>query len=254
MTPDAGLCVATWNLQGAQGVELDQVVGHLRELAAPTGPDVVALQEVQRAQARQLARALGIRAHRWAFKHWPIVRRPEGLAVLSRHEIVRTRAVTLQRAVPWSWRRRVALLAEVATPAGPVAVADVHFSPHDLGSLRRLEVARLVGALTAFGSGPGALVVGDFNDVPGAPAHAGLLAFGWRDAWVEAHGQGSHGSTNWTAGPRQGRSPTQRLDYVLVPTGWSVEWVAVGEAGTGDWDHWAALSDHLPVVAHLRRT
>jgi endonuclease/exonuclease/phosphatase family metal-dependent hydrolase len=253
MTADVGLCVATWNLQGSAGVKVDEVVGRLRELASPAEPDVVVLQEVQRTQARRLARALGARAHRWTFKHWPIVRAAEGLAVLSRHELVRTRTVTLQRAVPWSWRRRVALLAEVAAPGGSVVVADVHLSPHDLALLRGVEVERLVGALADFGAGRDALVVGDFNDLPSGTAPAALRASGWRDVWAEAHGAESPGATNWTAGPRAGRAPSQRLDYVMVPAGWCVEWVVVGGPSSGTWDAWAALSDHLPVVAHLRR-
>lgn len=254
MDPGAVLCLATWNLQGSQGVDVDQAAHRLRELVVPDELDVAVLQEVQRSQARRLARALGWRSRRWAFKHWPVVGAAEGLAVLSRHELARSRVVTLQRAVPWSWRRRVALVAELTTPAGPVVVADVHLSPHDLGLRRSTEVARLAGALGAFGAGHEALVVGDLNDEPGATAHATLLASGFRDAWLEVHGNQVPGATNWTAGPRQGRAPTQRLDYVMVPAGWEVERAVTGAATDGSWDRWAELSDHLPLVAWLRRS
>ena len=49
--------VLTWNILGAKHPPLDRVVAHIRHCE----PDVVALQEVRRGQARRLARILGIR-------------------------------------------------------------------------------------------------------------------------------------------------------------------------------------------------
>lgn len=249
------LCLATWNLQGAEGVDVEQVADRLRALAAPGLLDVVLLQEVHIRQARALGKALGLTSSRWAFKHWPVVRSVEGLAVLTRHPLVRTRARRVQRAPFFSWRRRIVLLAEVVSPAGSVVVANVHLSPHDLGPLREAETRRLAGALVAFGAGRDAVIVGDFNDGPQGTPLASLRTSGWRDAWREVHGDRPEpaGATNWTPGAREGRPPSQRLDYVMVPPGWAIERVDVGGPDVGGWDVWAALSDHLPVVAVLRR-
>jgi endonuclease/exonuclease/phosphatase family metal-dependent hydrolase len=41
----------------------------------------------------------------------------------------------------------------------------------------------------------------------------------------------------------------QRLDYVLVARGWRVLDVQIPT----DWEHWAPLSDHLPVIVDLER-
>ena len=78
---DGALRILTWNVQGGQGVDVDAVVSVVRAAA----PEVVALQEVQRRQAAALAEALAMPARRWAWKHWPVVSRAEGLAVLTRH-------------------------------------------------------------------------------------------------------------------------------------------------------------------------
>ncbi len=61
----------------------------------------------------------------------------------------------------------------------------------------------------------------------------------------------SAGATNWTAGHRLGRPPTQRLDYVFAPPGWLVESCTVAVDATR-LDDAAVLSDHLPVAATLR--
>lgn len=247
--------VATWNLQGSRGVDAPAVARRLRSLA-PSGTelDVVVLQEVRRRQARAVAAALGLASVTWGFKHWAAVSGPEGMAVLSRHELHPTSVVHLRPAPFWSWRRRITVLAGVCTPWGSFVVADVHFSPHSLAEQRRAEVDRLIMALDEFGAGRAALVVGDVNDHPGQFAHAKLLGLGWRDAWTEVHGDQPEpaGATNWTAGPRHGRPPTQRLDYVLVPAGWTVDRVETGRPDDDGFDGWAVLSDHLPVAASLR--
>src|SRR3546814_16117462 len=67
--------ILTWNLQGRERPDL----GLVREVIAAATPDVVALQEVQRGQARALARPLGWSVA-WRFKHWSVVVPPAGLA------------------------------------------------------------------------------------------------------------------------------------------------------------------------------
>ena len=71
------------------------------------------------------------------------------------------------------------------------------------------------------------VIAGDCNDVPDGPGPADFGAAGWVDAWTLDRLAGVDGSTNWTAGERRGRPPTQRLDYVFVPPGWTVVDAAV---------------------------
>ncbi len=238
--------VLTWNLQGSRGVDTAAVA----DVIMRVGADVVLLQEIQRVQAARLAAAVDMLGHRWTFKHWTIFRRAEGAAVLTRHRLLASESFVLRRAPSWSWRRRVALTATVERDDSSFGVVDVHLSPHGEGERRRHEaqliVARVAGA-------PHATVIGgDLNELSGGPAHVAFTAAGWTDAWQAANGDDElAGATNWTPGPRRGRPPTQRLDYLFAPPGWSVEDCTVPIDPTGH-DDAAVLSDHLPVAATLR--
>jgi len=95
------------------------------------------------------------------------------------------------------------------------------------------------------------IIAGDFNDAPDGPGPADLEAAGWVDAWKLERLVDVDGSTNWTAGARRGRPPTQRLDYVFVPAGWTVVDAAVlAPAERFDW--FAERSDHLPLSAVIQ--
>jgi endonuclease/exonuclease/phosphatase family metal-dependent hydrolase len=237
------LRLVTWNLKGSGGVDVGAVAGHLREAEA----DVVVLQEVQRRQARDLARAVGAASHRWVFKHLPIGTWPEGMAIVgvTRPVAVRSHALTY-RWRPWSWRRRVAL---VGALDGGGTVIDLHLSPHEAGDLRHGEIDQVL-ATVAERTGP-VVVAGDLNEGPDGPIHPRLAAAGLRDAWSAAGGDGD-GPTNWhdwrpgLAGP-----PTQRIDFVYVSGDVTVVDVALprpDDPGFGPFRH---LSDHLPVTATL---
>lgn len=246
----ASLTLATWNLQGSRGIDATECARRLLELAGPGGLDVAVIQEIGRRQSRQLAGALGLGHRTWGFKHWPVAHGAEGLAVLSRIPFVSTRRLVLHRAPWWSWRRRIALLAALGAAEAPLAlVADVHLSPHALSKQRLAEIAQIV-AVT--GERP-TFVVGDMNDQPGSEVFAALREAGWRDGWAEVHGD-RPGPTNWTDdAPRFGRAPTQRLDAIFVPGGWTIEWITVPDGDPRGFDEWATLSDHLPVIARVTR-
>ena len=244
--PRGSVRVLTWNLQGSTGVD----TGAVADAIARVGADIVMLQEVQRRQTSRLASAVGMPGRRWAFKHWAVVTRAEGVAVLTPHRLVASRSFVLRSAPFWSWRRRVGLEATFAPDDQPLPVLNVHLSPHDEGDRRAREARDLIARSAGLPSPP--VIGGDLNDTPGGPAYEVLTAAGWIDAWRAVHGDDElAGATNWTRGHRLGRPPTQRLDYVLAPPGWRVECCSVAVDGAR-LDDASALSDHLPVAATLR--
>jgi endonuclease/exonuclease/phosphatase family metal-dependent hydrolase len=216
------------------------------------GADVVALQEVQRHQARELGRLLGARTVGWGFKHWPVRTRSEGMAVVgvTLPAEVRTRALSF-RWRPWSWRRRIFQVAQVAG-AEPIALVNLHLSTAREEERRAVEVAtvlRVVGVADR-----PTVVVGDLNDDPEAPLFAQLAAGGLRDAWADARpgAAPSDATTNWPGWlPGTTKDPRRRLDYILVSDELEVVDVDLPRPGDEGFDTFRTLSDHLPLAATL---
>lgn len=241
-TVSAPIRVLSWNVQGSRGLDVDSAA----RLVGAWLPDVVVLQEVQRRQASRLATALAMPSHRWVLKHWPVLHRAEGLAVLTRHRVVSSERFTLRRAAFWSWRRRVAVDVTIDTGDVVVRLLDVHLSPHGDRDGRLAEAHLLIDRAGA--AVPPPVIVGDLNELPRQGAHAELVGAGWVDAWSRLHGD-EPGATNWTVATPAGTPPSQRIDYVLAPSGSVVE---DADVLTEPLDVIAALSDHLPVVATVR--
>lgn len=232
--------VLSWNLQGREQPDLAEVA----QVIDSAGVDVVALQEVQRRQAADLADRLGW-WRTWRFKHWPVVVAAEGLALLAPEPLGDVRVAHLAgTARLWSFRRRIALAATLATVDGPLDVVDVHLGAGvgDPERARQAErTARLLGA-----SG---CVVGDLNTRPGSAVLEAFGRAGLRDAWIDVR-PGEHGATNWGHGPRQG-PPRKRLDYVLVTGDLEVRGAEVPAFGTPGFERFGELSDHLPLVVEV---
>lgn len=253
--------IVTWNLKGSAGPDVAGVVDHLRA----EGADIVALQEVQRHQARRIARALGARSWRWGFKHWPLRTWPEGMAVIgvTRPADVRTLALS-QRWRVCSWRRRILQVATVVDASGPgsggLTMVNVHLTPHGQVELRGVETATVLGV--AARSDAPVVVIGDLNERPGGGIHDQLAAAGLRDSWAVHHGPvappGSGkrppdpGATNWR-GWRAGTTepPSQRLDYAYVSDAVTVVDARAPHPDDDGFARFALLSDHLPVTAVL---
>ena len=101
--------VMTWNILGAKDPDLGRLAAHIRE----RNPNVVALQEVRRSQARRLAARLGWRWV-WGRKHYPygplVWWRAEGLAILSPTALSDRRRHTISVGEPmWIYRHRILL-------------------------------------------------------------------------------------------------------------------------------------------------
>lgn len=116
-----------------------------------------------------------------------------------------------------------------------------------LSARSRRHSAELLRAAVR-GWGEPAVVMGDLNEGPGAPALSALGSGGaLRDAWGLAR---EHLSPEW--GSRPGYRPpsvsTPRIDHILVTAGVEVQRMLVNDHRHGG--RWA--SDHLPVHAVLR--
>lgn len=107
----------------------------------------------------------------------------------------------------------------------------------------RLRGARLLAArIAALPAGEPVVVTGDFNDTPGGPVHAALLAAGLRDAWQAAAARaGPEGTFHAFTGRAE-----RRIDWILV-RGLDVRAVRTIDASEGG----RYPSDHFPVLAEL---
>jgi len=227
--------IVTWNLQGAHLRDVAAVAGMLHELDA----DIVCLQEVQRRQFRQLRSAVG-RFALWSFKHWPVRIPAEGLAIASRSPIVRNRTFSISRGEPfWSWRRRIAQAVVVERDGVLVRMVNTHLGAH----VDDEELARQARRIVAIARDL-QVIAGDLNVRPDSGVLAEFLPL--RDAWSILHPHAPSPSTNWRHGPRD-EPPVQRLDYICVAPAAHVRDVQIPT----DWERWAPLSDHLPVIVDL---
>ena len=191
------LRVVTWNLKGSAQPDLGAVAAHLREV----GADVVALQEVQRSQARRLA----VRARRplrdLELQALPGAHLAGGHGRRRRH---RPREGGGARVVgPVAARGAGAGGSSRPPPSPPTAttgratLVNVHFSTGDMGARRSVELAEVVEVIDAAGL-PG-ILAGDTNDDPDSALFKHMAASGLHDTWLVAH-PGSvepDGATNW---------------------------------------------------------
>jgi len=235
--------VTTWNVHGAGRPDL----AALARVVFDAGADVVALQEVRRSQAEQLADLLGISQWRWQFKHRPfgpmLGGLSEGLALLSRFPAVAESSAVLTPDVAMrSFRRRVVHDLVVTTGAGPMRVVNTHLSSDHDGD-RANQTTRLVDFLGGSSAGvtiERTVLAGDLNTVDDDEVMGELTRAGLADAWTasRAHGEGSTNPAD---------APHQRIDHVLVGSRLAVASVDVPPGGTT----WARLSDHLPVTVTI---
>jgi endonuclease/exonuclease/phosphatase family metal-dependent hydrolase len=243
VTPKAPrIRLATWNIRGFARPELADLAAVLNARRQNPEPlSLIVVQELQRAQAKKLARYLGME-HFWSFKHsplGPLVRFAEGLALFSVHPLSRMETLDLTpRMQRFRHRRRISQFAYVQHIDADVV--NVHLASHT-NSSARIDQLQLVLDRIALRGPLRCIVAGDFNAAHEPELYALLENAGFCDVWL-VNGTASIGSgfTN-PAG-----STKSRLDRIFV-RGFTVDSVEVPT----DEVNWAKRSDHLPVFACL---
>lgn len=223
--------VMTWNILGAKSPDLGALADHVRH----SKPDVVALQEVRRAQAMELAIELAWNVV-WRRKHFPLTPlvwwRAEGQALLSPHILSKPTAYVLSpRLSKLTYRYRVMVAATARRGDDELRVFNVHLSSSNVDE--RIEQARLAASFIAAESSDMRVVCGDMN------------AANELEVVREFHSVGVRDTGGDSTSPSH--RPLVRLDYVLVPSHASVSAIETPPGG----NDWAELSDHLPVVVEF---
>jgi len=213
------------------------------ETVRTVAPDVAALQEVRRFQLRYLKAelpeygflSLGRGNGRQRGEHCPILYRHDRFSV-DRWD------------VRWFSEDRSGRIATIARLSDrgdgtSFSVASTHLD-HRSAEIRITSAATLaLWARTR--TGPW-IVMGDFNATAVDPSVASLLATGLRDALAHLPTRGAGAAT---AHAFSGRQDGDRIDHVLVSSGWAVLEAAIVRTMPGG----KLPSDHWPVMARLRR-
>ncbi len=225
--------VMTWNILGAHHPAVDDIAAVIREQQ----PDVASLQEVQRAQMRRIAKQLGWH-HAWARKHYPysplLWWRAEGIGILSPWVVSARMRTTISPGVStWVHKHRVLLVATVTRRDGALRVFNTHLASDDADE--RLAQAKRVADRVRVDVSRCKVLTGDLNTTDDSEIEV-LREF--RAAGLtDAGGTVSNPSI----------APSQRIDYVLLPTAATVLSSQTPEGG----ELWARLSDHLPVLVEF---
>lgn len=206
--------VLTYNVQSCRA-GIERVADVIRRAA----PDVAAINEVRRGQARRLGKETGLHVRFGQTLRWPRY----GNAVLSKARPLAVRSARFTVAPPAEPRGMIAV-----TLPGGLVVAAVHF-----GVTREERERQVSEFLSAVEGTPLLIVAGDLNDRPDGPA-VRRLGEHLHDAFA---GTDAEAELTFPA-----VDPHIRIDYVFVSPGIRV----VSAAVLAD-----VASDHLPVVADL---
>lgn len=240
--------VMSYNVHACVGVDRRLLPERIARVIASIGPDVVALQEVDRNrrrtgfchQAQEIANHLEMDHH-----FHPSLEVDDGHygnAILSRFRLQVRRAAPLARPYPMlRLEPRAAIWTELDVDGTPLQFVNTHLGL--LPGERLLQVHDLVGPdWLSHPDCAGPLVLcGDFNAVPGSPAHRALCRhLGDCDQQL-AVGRRLNTYTSYL--------PVTRLDHVFVSPHLKVVEVSVPRDSLT-----RIASDHLPLVVDLELT
>lgn len=239
------LRVMTYNIHAGRDAAQVDNLERVAALIASSGADIVLLQEVDRNTKRSLnvdhfARFEEMTKLRGVFgKSLDFQGGEYGIAILSRwpvtvHEVVHLPVEPPQTRAGGSVEPRVALVADIDAPSGPLRVINTHFdaSGEDLYRLQEVEtLAKVIGRV----SDRKLIVGGDFNSNPDSAIAARMKKTGLRDAWLEC---GVGADLTYPA-----NVPVKRIDYLYLSEGLRCRSATVPDSQG---------SDHRAVVAVVR--
>ena len=224
------LTLNLWNDSGPWPARAERVRAWIERLA----PDLIAFQEVVRGPARDLARELVGERYQLAFAKasdfWRAPGDEYGNAIASRWPIEKSDALPLPKK-EGDAETRVALLAHIDSPHGPLRFCSTHLNwKFHHGMVRERQVAAVADFVRAqrVHRGFPAIIAGDFNAEPdsdeirymtGRHSIDGRSVY-WNDAWLIA-GRDSNGVTwsnrNAYARDRARARPAHRLRVRRLP-------------------------------------
>ncbi len=257
MTP---VRVMSWNLWWQFGPWEERQAG-IHQVVAEIAPDILCVQESWgerspsgqvRSQIGELAQTLGFSfVGPTALRFHQRPEREVDLAfsngIISRWPLLDINVTRLPKA-DGTPSYRMAVIATVDAPGGPLRVVTAHIAHVGEDDADRLAQAQRLSELSDLGeSGPNTILAGDLNATPDSPELRLLAGCGLTDAWEAGEGDG------WTwaeSNPhaRNARVPNRRLDYILTGSGLTA--TAAGLAGTQPIDG-IVPSDHYAVWADL---
>ncbi|MDA8404299.1 MAG: endonuclease/exonuclease/phosphatase family protein [Desulfobacteraceae bacterium] len=130
----------------------------------------------------------------------------------------------------------------LADSASPIITAVTHLD--HMGPVARLEQAKIIARWSARQTAP-IVLMGDFNDAPGSPAHALLAGPRLRDTWWTAGND--DGPQSFTRHRFDGIPLIARLDWILAAPCFQVRDVRI----VHDHLHGRYPSDHFPYIADI---
>ncbi len=234
-SPGAPLRVMTYNIH--QGINANLMVDleSIADAIASENPDVVALNEVNRARATNgFLDVLPYLSRRLDMPYVFGANYQDGQygnAILSRYPILdweNTHYVNNTTEI------RGALRVVIQSPDGEVTFYSTHLDHISGEDNARLE--QVTELLALWGGAGRTIILGDLNAVPDTPEISALYAAGFVDALLVTGNQDAF--TFWDPIPTPGR----RIDYIFLTPDMSV-----GNA----WVPQTRASDHLPVVAEI---
>ena len=242
--------VLVYNIHAGKDAKGVDNLSRVADLIRSTRADIALLQEVDRLTTRSgkvdqidvLSRLTGFHA---AFgKTLDYQGGDYGIAVFSRWPISEDSLIRLPVEPPQQrsggvYEPRGALRAVIRTPGGPLEILNTHIDASREDFYRKQELTTILRLATNSINElrRSTLVGGDLNAEPGSAVIEMVRGSPVRDAWPEC-GQGSGLSY-------PSNLPVKRIDYLLLPAGWTCTSGTVLET---------EVSDHRPVLFVLRRT
>ena len=252
----------TWNLWWQFGPWEQRQAG-IHQVVRQVEPDILCVQESWaerspsgnvRSQVADIAETLGLKHQapvELRFHERPDrpVARAFTNAIISRWPMSDITVARLPKA-DCTPSYRIAVMATVETPSGPVRIVTAHIAHVGEDDADRLAQAKRLAELAGSGlakSWPNTILAGDLNASPDSPELAALTDAGLTDTWDAANGYGwTWAETNPHA--QGARHPNRRLDYIL--TGAGLNATTAGLAGTKAFDGMFP-SDHYAVWADV---